>query len=86
MERYDDAINFFKRVLDQNPNFYGAHIGLAAADSIKGMEEEACKENREVLKINPKFSLAAFSEMDATKAKAEKKRFIDALHKAGLPE
>lgn len=86
MERYDDAIKFFKRVLDQNPNFYGAHIGLAAAYSIKGMEEEASEEKREVLKINPKFSLAAFAEMDATKDKAEKKRFIDALRKAGLPE
>jgi tetratricopeptide (TPR) repeat protein len=86
MAQYDDAIMFFKKVLDQNPGNYSAHIGLAAAHSVNGNDEEARQEVQEILKINPKFSLANFAEMDATKDQAEKKRFLDALRKAGLPE
>jgi hypothetical protein len=49
-----------------------------------GREEEGRKEAREILKIDPKFSLENQAKILPYKNQADIDRFIEALRKAGL--
>ena len=48
--------------------------------------EGARKEAKEVLKINPKYSVSRAEKTNPLKNQAVKKRYFDALRKAGLPD
>jgi adenylate cyclase len=48
--------------------------------------DEARAQAKEIMRINPKFSVDRFAKTDPQKNKDVKKRYIDALRKAGLPE
>jgi adenylate cyclase len=55
--RLADSILAYKKALLLFPNHIHAHLGLAATYSLMGQEKEAQAQAKEVLKINPKFSL-----------------------------
>ncbi|NNL43193.1 MAG: tetratricopeptide repeat protein [Desulfobacterales bacterium] len=55
--RYEQAVDTLKRVLNRTPNFYPAHIYLAASYVEMGQEDKARAELEKILKIIPKFSL-----------------------------
>ncbi|MGB7033482.1 MAG: adenylate/guanylate cyclase domain-containing protein [Syntrophobacteria bacterium] len=82
--QYDEAILTFKKLLDVNPNYLPAHAFLAASYSSLGREAEATAAVKEVLRINPKFSLESYAKTLPYKNKSDIELYIAALHKAGL--
>jgi len=83
-EHYEKAVATLKRVLNRNPNFWPAHIYLAASYVEMGQEDKAQVEAAEVLKINPNFSLQYRKKRLPYKDPAIFERMSDILSKAGL--
>jgi adenylate cyclase len=83
---YDEAVTQLKRAVEKEPNDMLAYVGLASSYSMAGREEEARAAAKDVLKLNPKFSVARMQKVSPHKDRAVAKRFCDALRKAGLPE
>jgi adenylate cyclase len=84
--KYEEAVTLFKRVLSRNPHYLYAHIGLASVYSLLNREEEARAEVKEILRINPKFSLERFAKVLLYKNKSDMEMVIDSLRTAGLPD
>ena len=84
--RYDDAIAFQKRAIEVNPNDIFAHLVLASVYSFAGRYAEAQTIGREILRLNPRFSVARIEKVRLDKDPAVAKRWCDALRKAGLPD
>ncbi len=83
-EQYDKAIAEFEKGLRVAPEYHLCLLGLAATYSQAGREKEARKTVSEFLRLNPKFSLEHWEKMAPYKDPAVRKRFIDAMRKAGL--
>jgi len=84
--QYDESISTWKKALKVSPNNLSAHRFLAACYSSMGRDAEATAAAREVLRINPKFTIESYSKRLRYKDKADIEREVDALRKAGLPE
>jgi adenylate cyclase len=82
--QYNDAILTFKKLLDVNPNYLPAHAFLAASYSSLGREAEATAAVKEVLRVNPEFSLESYAKILPYKYEADIERYIAALRMAGL--
>ena len=82
--RYEEAIEVQKKTLERSSENLWAHICLTAAYSASDREEEAHHQAKELLRVDPTFSLDKFSEMLPLKDKAEVERYIAFLRKAGL--
>jgi adenylate cyclase len=84
--QYDESVSTFKKALHINPNSLSIHAFLAACYSSLDRPAAAAAEVKEVLRINPKFSLESYAKTLPYKNKADIERYLAALHKAGLPE
>lgn len=84
MERYPEAIKWAKKAVVQYPNNAPAHLVLAGCYSLAGMRKEAQAEAKQVLKINPHFSLEKYVRTTPDKNQEAKNRLIEALRNAGL--
>jgi len=85
LEQYDQAIAELKKSINLWPDYWFAHVWLAAAYSLTNRMEDARAEVAEVLRINPKTSLEGIAKNGYFNFKrADKERFINALRKAGL--
>ncbi len=84
--QYEEAIVQAKRVIEQEPNDITAYCVLTSSYSLAGRDEEARATAKELLRIDPKMSVAQFQKSSPHKDRAAVKRFSDALRKAGLPE
>ena len=86
MGRYEEAIAAQKGALSRNPNLLFSHICLAACYSMAGRDEEARAQVKEVLRLNPNFSLETLGRQAQAfyKDPADGKPMGDALRKAGL--
>jgi adenylate cyclase len=85
-EQYDKAIATWKKALRVGPNYLPAHAFLAACYSSLDRHAEATAAAKEVLRINPKFSLESYAKTLPYKNKVDIKRYVSALRKAGLPD
>ena len=83
---YDEAIVQVKRAIEKKPNDLLANVVLTSCYSQAGREEEARAAAKEVLRLNPKFSVARMQKTIPYKNRANAKRFGDSLRKAGLPD
>jgi len=61
-QRYNEAVETCNKMLGMNPNYLPAHAFLAASYSSLGKKTEATAAAKEVLKINPKFSLESYAK------------------------
>jgi adenylate cyclase len=86
LERYEEAIEEYKKVLHRNKNNLFACIAITTAYSFLGREEEASASAFEVLRINPKFRIKTYAKSYKEKNKEYRDRHINALRMAGLPE
>jgi len=84
--RYNEAIAALKRTLNRNPNFWPAHVYLAASYIELGRVEEARAEAEKILRINPRFSLEGKSQKLPYKDESVIDRLGESLRKAGLPD
>ncbi|HEV8717560.1 MAG TPA: tetratricopeptide repeat protein [Candidatus Binatia bacterium] len=82
--RPEEAIAPLKRYLSHYPNLLGAHLTLAAVYGELGREAEARDETKEVLRLNPNFSLEVHKQREPIKDPAVLERQLAALRKAGL--
>ena len=83
--RYEEAMAVFKKVLQKWPDGILGQVGLVATYSMMGRDAEARAQTKEILRIDPNFSLDTFSKRPlSVKNKADHDRYIDALRKAGL--
>jgi tetratricopeptide (TPR) repeat protein len=80
----EEAIAPLKQFLSHYPNVLAVHLTLAAVYSELGRDTEARAEVREVLRINPKFSLEVHKERVPIKDPAVLERHLADLRKAGL--
>ena len=82
--QYEEAILTLKKAVRTNLDFLPAHIFLAACYSSTGRDAEATASAKEVLRINPKFSVESYAKTLPYKNKADVEREVAALRKAGL--
>jgi adenylate cyclase len=87
MGRYEDAITAQKRALSRNPNLLGSHICLAACYGMAGRDEAARAQIKEILRLNPNFSIERATKigpllMAPLKNPADGKLMADAIRKA----
>ncbi len=90
MERYEEAIETFDQLYDRGrrgeyPAEWGL-IYLARVYAELGREDEARALMAEALKIDPSLSSESFKEGQPFKNPAHKRRELETLRKAGLPE
>ncbi len=84
MGQYDNAIVPLRKALQMNPNFLFAHIHLAACYSSMDRDAEATNTVKDVLRIDPIFTIESYAKTLPYKDKADVEREIVALRKAGL--
>jgi len=84
--QYEKAIVQAKKAVDQEPNDLIANVVLTSSLSLAGHEEEARAAAKEIMRLNPKFSVARWQKRSPHKDRAVVKRYCNALRKAGLPE
>jgi adenylate cyclase len=84
--QYDKAIATFKKALNLNPDYIIAQIFLTACYSSLDRQVEAAAAVKEVLRINPKFSIKSYAKRLPFKNETDIQLNVAALRKAGLPE
>jgi adenylate cyclase len=84
--KYEKAIELSKKGLRDNPDEIGIYLTLAASYSALNRIEEAHNTVDEILRINPNFSLEYYSKTLPYKNQETLDKYVQALHKAGLPE
>ena len=83
LERYEEAIATLKKAIQIQPNNAGALRGLVASYSLAGREEDALIAAKELLRVNPNFSLKRYEKISPYD-EALRAQLIAALSKAGL--
>jgi TolB-like protein/class 3 adenylate cyclase len=84
-----EAVELFRQSIDSSRNFPLNHFHNAAALALVGRQSEAEDEAKAGLAIAPDFTLAGFhgaAESDNPTYLAQRKRVIEGMRKAGLPE
>ncbi|MFC1896758.1 adenylate/guanylate cyclase domain-containing protein [Thermodesulfobacteriota bacterium] len=81
--QYEKAIAEYSKVLQRNPDYMAALIGLTAAYSCLGWDE-ARASAAQILKMEPKFSVDSLAGRLPFKNKSDKDHFVNALSDAGL--
>jgi adenylate cyclase len=82
--RYEEAVAIFKKLLQKLPDHLVGHVGLTATYSMMGRDADARAQAKEVLRIDPNFSVDSYSKSHLYKNKDDWNRYMDALRKAGL--
>ena len=82
--RYEEAIALQKKAIEREPNDTLAYVVLASSCQLAGREEEARAAAKELLRVNPAFSLERLAKTTPHKDREVAERFIEALRKAGL--
>jgi TolB-like protein len=86
-QQFQEANQVFDEILSREPkSFYGflAHLGLAASCELTGDHEKATKAAENVMRRNPKFSLAYMYKNSRYKDGPLKETVYDAWRRAGL--
>jgi adenylate cyclase len=84
MGDYNQAVEAYQKALQRTPDFLLAYIGLAASCGAANRVEDARVATAQILKIDPKFSLEAFSGGLPYKNEKHKDLWVVSLRKAGL--
>jgi adenylate cyclase len=80
---YAEALDAYSRIAER-PSFYHAYV--AACHAELGQMDEAQRHAALALQARPDFSVSAWGQRLAYKNEADLQRFLDGMHKAGLPE
>ena len=83
---YEDALVALRQLLADRPYWQSARALIVVAFVGLGRMKEAREQAQEMLKINPGFSLASWSEMQPYKRASDLELYMDNLRRGGLPE
>jgi len=75
-----------KRRILLNPDTDASRALLAASYGQMGLNDEAREAWRELLRVNPRYSIEQRRKVLPHKNPADFERFVEGLRKAGLPE
>jgi len=81
--QYEEAIKWCEKAVRQDPDSFLTRLMLTMVYSESGRMEDARSEAKEVLRINPKFSVVKWGNASKGPNTAQ---FVAALRKAGLPD
>ena len=84
--QYEESLALAERAVKNEPDDIVAWIMVVSNLIFMGREEEARSAAKEIMRINPKFSVARIQRVSPHKDRAVAKRFGDSLRKAGLPD
>ena len=84
--RYSEAAALSKRRILRNPDTDASRALLAASYGQMGLVEEAREAWRELLRVNPSYSIEQRRKVLPYKNPNDFERFVEGLRKAGLPE
>ena len=82
--RDEEALAYYKRAQERNPDNIWSYSAQASTYGNLGREEEARAAAKELLRLNPKFSLERYEKAPWYKNRVKWKLHIDGLRKAGL--
>ena len=85
-ERYEDAIYWGRKAIQQNPMFPGGHRLVAASCGQLGRTQEAESELKELLHLMPGMTANDVRKQVPFKRPSDMERYIEGLRKAGLKE
>ena len=83
-KQYENAISTWNESLKQNPDYLFAYMGLTMAYWLSDKKDQARRAARQVLRVNPKFSVDYYEKRSPLKDKALKEQLFSALREAGL--
>jgi tetratricopeptide (TPR) repeat protein len=86
---YEAAVGWLRKSIDANRNTHWAYFQLAACLAHLGRLDEARKEVKAGLAINPKFTIKRFragAQSDNAVFLAQRERVIEGMRLAGFPE
>jgi adenylate cyclase len=81
-EQYDSAITILKKGVGRKADFVDLHVALAATYAQSGRQEDAVREAKTVLKLNPFFEADSYGTV--FRSSADRDKIIAGLRKAGL--
>ncbi len=84
--RYEEAVVLYQRSINQTPEYISPHIGLTACYAAMGRLEDARAQAAQVLRLDPKFSVARYAQVLTYRLPQHAQHSLDALCEAGLPE
>jgi len=84
LRRFEDAIRVSKEATEKNRKDLFAHLLLTAAYAAAGHEDQASATAKEVIRIDPIFSLESFEKTVSLKKQEDKELYFASLRKAGL--
>jgi len=82
--RYEEALAYSKKAQERNPDNMWSYIYQAGIYGHLGREEEARAAAKELLRLNPKFSLEQHEKAPWFKNRDKWNLHINGLRKAGL--
>ena len=80
----EEAIAAYRKALDRSPDSIMTHVHLTATYSLTGRDQEARAQAKEVLRVQPMFSVERYVNQLPYKDQSEIERLKQALRKAGL--
>jgi len=84
--RPDAAITAYSESIKRQPEFLGPHVNLASILGELGRREEAEKEAREIIRLEPNFSIGGYMAGLSYRNPSDLARIEEGLRKAGLPD
>jgi len=84
IRKYEEAIEWGEKAVQQNPKNVLSRKILCSIYSLAGRMDEARDQAKDIMRLNPNFSVDQVARTDPQKNQAVKKRYINALRKAGL--
>lgn len=85
-ERYEEAIDWANKSIEENPRFAGAYRALTASYACLGRLDEAKAALESLLTQMPGLTLKATRQQVPMKRPGDLQRYLDGLQRAGLPE
>jgi tetratricopeptide (TPR) repeat protein len=82
--RYEEALSWARRALQETPNYHPALRVLAASSAMEGRLADAQKAIVRLLEIDPDFRVSDLRDLTPLQRSDHFARYVEALRKAGL--
>jgi hypothetical protein len=84
--RYQDAVAAAQPILREHPKFTAFYVPVVVSLAYLGRAEEARNLAKQLLTLQPGFSIGMYSQTSPLERTEDRERYIVGLRMAGLPE